>query len=126
MLGGADGQSLFIAASIWRGMDHVMDEEHNGQVLIADVTTPRVGWPWFPQRTRTRSLAGLNICRPARIGPAHTYQAIGNTADSVGSTPPPTGRMAMTERIGGPQCQLTQNKWNRSLSRLRLHSMGRT
>ncbi len=45
MLGGADGQSLFIAASIWRGMEHMMDEEHNGQVLIVDVTTPHVGWP---------------------------------------------------------------------------------
>jgi sugar lactone lactonase YvrE len=47
MLGGPDGQTLFILAAEWRGIDKV-DEAlaaRTGQVLITRAPAPRAGWP---------------------------------------------------------------------------------
>ena len=47
MLGGPDGQTLFILAAKWLGPDKV-DEAlalRSGQILVADAPAPRLGWP---------------------------------------------------------------------------------
>jgi len=47
MLGGPDGQTLFILAAEWRGIEQV-DEAlaaRTGQVLTARAPVPRAGWP---------------------------------------------------------------------------------
>jgi sugar lactone lactonase YvrE len=47
MLGGPDGQTLFILAAEWRGFEHVEEAiaDRTGQVLVADAPAPRAGWP---------------------------------------------------------------------------------
>lgn len=45
MLGGADRQTLFIAAAEWRGFEHMISEARTGQVLSVDAPAPGVGWP---------------------------------------------------------------------------------
>jgi sugar lactone lactonase YvrE len=45
MLGGADGQTLFITAAEWRGFEHMFDPERTGQVLTARAPAPGAGWP---------------------------------------------------------------------------------
>ncbi|HET8912228.1 MAG TPA: SMP-30/gluconolactonase/LRE family protein [Ktedonobacteraceae bacterium] len=45
MLGGTDKQTLFMVAAEWRGFEHMMDELRTGQVLMAHMPTPGVGWP---------------------------------------------------------------------------------
>jgi len=47
MLGGPDRQTLFMLAAEWHGVDRV-DEviaRRTGQVLVADTSSPGVGWP---------------------------------------------------------------------------------
>lgn len=46
-LGGPDRRKLFMLAAEWRGIEHVDDviAERTGQVLVADVAVPGVGWP---------------------------------------------------------------------------------
>jgi sugar lactone lactonase YvrE len=47
MLGGPDGQTLFMLAAEWRGIDAI-DEAlaaRTGQVLITQAPAPRAGWP---------------------------------------------------------------------------------
>ena len=47
MLGGPDWRTLFMLTADWRGVEHV-DEviaSRSGQVVIADVSAPGVGWP---------------------------------------------------------------------------------
>ena len=46
-LGGPDRRKLFMLATEWRGIEHVDDviAERTGQVLVADVAVPGVGWP---------------------------------------------------------------------------------
>ena len=47
MLGGEEGKTLFIVAAQWRGVENMaaMFESHTGQVLTADASAPRIGWP---------------------------------------------------------------------------------
>jgi len=47
MLGGPDGQTLFILAAEWRGFEQVEEAiaDRTGQVLVADAAAPRAGWP---------------------------------------------------------------------------------
>jgi sugar lactone lactonase YvrE len=47
MLGGADGQILFILAADWRGFEHADEAiaDRTGQVLVADAPAPHAGWP---------------------------------------------------------------------------------
>jgi sugar lactone lactonase YvrE len=47
MLGGPDGQTLFILAAEWRGFEQAAEAiaDRTGQVLIADAPAPRAGWP---------------------------------------------------------------------------------
>ncbi|WP_027053323.1 SMP-30/gluconolactonase/LRE family protein [Mesorhizobium erdmanii] len=45
MLGGADRQTLFIAAAEWRGFEHMVSDIRTGQVLSVDAPAPGVGWP---------------------------------------------------------------------------------
>lgn len=47
MLGGPDGQTLFLAAAEWHGIEH-LDEAlaaRTGQILMTRAPTPRAGWP---------------------------------------------------------------------------------
>ena len=47
MLGGPDGQTLFILAAEWRGFENIDGAlaDRTGRVLIADAPAPRAGWP---------------------------------------------------------------------------------
>jgi len=47
MLGGPDGQTLFILAAEWRGVEAVDDAiaSRTGQVLTVRAPSPRAGWP---------------------------------------------------------------------------------
>ncbi len=47
MLGGPDGQTLFILAAEWRGFEQVEEAiaDRTGQVLIANAAASRAGWP---------------------------------------------------------------------------------
>lgn len=47
MLGGPDGQTLFILAAVWRGVEAVDDAiaSRTGQVLAVQAPAPRAGWP---------------------------------------------------------------------------------
>jgi sugar lactone lactonase YvrE len=44
-LGGADGGTLFIAATLWRGPEHMFQGERTGQIVTVDVTVPHAGHP---------------------------------------------------------------------------------
>ena len=45
MLGGADGQTLFVTAAEWRGFEHMFDDARTGQVLTVRAPAPGAGWP---------------------------------------------------------------------------------
>jgi sugar lactone lactonase YvrE len=45
MLGGEDGKTLFMVAAEWRGLEHMFDEPHTGQVVTARAPAPGAGWP---------------------------------------------------------------------------------
>jgi len=45
MLGGEDGKTLFMVAAEWRGLEHMFDEPHTGQVVTARAPAPSAGWP---------------------------------------------------------------------------------
>ena len=47
MLGGRDGQTLFILAAEWRGFENIDGAlaDRTGRVLIVDAPAPRAGWP---------------------------------------------------------------------------------
>ncbi len=45
MLGGSDGQTLYIVAAEWHGMDKIDDAARTGQVLTARAPAPAAGWP---------------------------------------------------------------------------------
>lgn len=45
MLGGADRQTLFIAAAQWRGFEHMVSDIRTGQVLSVEAPAPGIGWP---------------------------------------------------------------------------------
>jgi len=45
MLGGADGGTLFMIATEWRGPEHMADGSRTGQVLSVRAPAPGVGWP---------------------------------------------------------------------------------
>jgi sugar lactone lactonase YvrE len=45
MLGGADGDTLFIMAAEWRGMEHMFDGDRTGQVLAVTVAQRHDGYP---------------------------------------------------------------------------------
>jgi sugar lactone lactonase YvrE len=44
-LGGADGRTLFMIATEWRGPEHMTDGPPTGQVLAAAAPAPAAGWP---------------------------------------------------------------------------------
>jgi sugar lactone lactonase YvrE len=47
MLGGADGRTLHIVATEWRGMDKIAEVAamRTGQILTIDAPSPHAGWP---------------------------------------------------------------------------------
>jgi sugar lactone lactonase YvrE len=45
MLGGADGQTLFIVATEWKGAEQMADGSRTGQILTARAPAPHAGWP---------------------------------------------------------------------------------
>jgi len=45
MLGGADGKTLFIVATEWKGTEQMADGSRTGQVLTVRAPTPHAGWP---------------------------------------------------------------------------------
>lgn len=45
MLGGADGQTLFMTANDWRGPATMADGARRGQVLTVQASAPHAGWP---------------------------------------------------------------------------------
>jgi sugar lactone lactonase YvrE len=47
MLGGADGRTLFLIATEWRGMDKIAEvaQARTGQVLTVEAPAPHAGWP---------------------------------------------------------------------------------
>jgi sugar lactone lactonase YvrE len=45
MLGGADGQTLFIVATEWKGAEQIADGSRTGQVLTVRASAPHAGWP---------------------------------------------------------------------------------
>jgi sugar lactone lactonase YvrE len=45
MLGGDDGDTLFVLAAEWRGVDHMFDDDRTGQVLTTRAPAPHAGWP---------------------------------------------------------------------------------
>jgi sugar lactone lactonase YvrE len=45
MLGGADGRTLFMIATEWRGPEHMTDGSRSGQVLAVQAPAPGAGWP---------------------------------------------------------------------------------
>ena len=52
MLGGADGETLFILAAEWRGFENMVSDARTGQVLSAAVSVPGAGWPSYNSGTR--------------------------------------------------------------------------
>jgi len=47
MLGGADGQTLFMIAAEWRGMEKIAEvaQARTGVVLTMSAPAPHAGWP---------------------------------------------------------------------------------
>jgi sugar lactone lactonase YvrE len=45
MLGGADGKTLFIVATEWKGAEQLADGSRTSQILTARAPTPHAGWP---------------------------------------------------------------------------------
>jgi sugar lactone lactonase YvrE len=45
MLGGADGTTLFVVASEWRGPTEIASEAGTGVVVAVDAPAPHAGWP---------------------------------------------------------------------------------
>jgi sugar lactone lactonase YvrE len=45
MLGGADGRTLFIVATEWRGPEHMFKGKPTGQILTVEVSVPHAGHP---------------------------------------------------------------------------------
>jgi sugar lactone lactonase YvrE len=47
MLGGADGRTLFVVATEWRGMEKIQEvaQARTGQVLTVEAPAPHAGWP---------------------------------------------------------------------------------
>ena len=45
MLGGADGKTLFIVATEWKGAEQMAEESRTGQILTIHAPAPRAGWP---------------------------------------------------------------------------------
>jgi len=44
-LGGADGRTLFIVVTQWRGPEHMFQGERTGQIVTVDVSVPHAGHP---------------------------------------------------------------------------------
>jgi sugar lactone lactonase YvrE len=44
-LGGADRQTLFMTATVWRGPENMFTGRRTGQVLTTPAPAPRAGWP---------------------------------------------------------------------------------
>jgi sugar lactone lactonase YvrE len=44
-LGGTEGRTLFIAATQWRGPEHMFQGEPTGQILTVEVSVPHAGYP---------------------------------------------------------------------------------
>jgi len=45
MLGGADGTTLFMVTTEWRGAEHMAEGPRTGQVLTVNAPAPHAGWP---------------------------------------------------------------------------------
>jgi sugar lactone lactonase YvrE len=47
MLGGAEGKTLFVVASEWRGMDQIAEvaRARTGRLLAVEAPAPHAGWP---------------------------------------------------------------------------------
>jgi sugar lactone lactonase YvrE len=45
MLGGADGKTLFMVATEWKGAEHMADGSRTGQILTVRAPAPHAGWP---------------------------------------------------------------------------------
>jgi sugar lactone lactonase YvrE len=45
MLGGADGKTLFMVATEWKGAEQMADGSRTGRVLTVRAPAPHVGWP---------------------------------------------------------------------------------
>ena len=45
MLGGADGKTLFMVATEWKGTENMRDGSRTGQVLTVRAPAPHAGWP---------------------------------------------------------------------------------
>ncbi len=45
MLGGADGQTLFLVVREWRGVESASDRKRTGQVLTMKAPARHAGWP---------------------------------------------------------------------------------
>lgn len=45
MLGGADGRTLFMVATEWKGAEHMTEESRTGQILTVRAPAPHAGWP---------------------------------------------------------------------------------
>jgi sugar lactone lactonase YvrE len=45
MLGEADGKTLFIVATEWKGVEHMADGSRTGQILTVRASAPHGGWP---------------------------------------------------------------------------------
>jgi sugar lactone lactonase YvrE len=45
MLGGVDGQTLFLVATEWRGTAHMAEGPPTGRVLTVAAPAPAAGWP---------------------------------------------------------------------------------
>ncbi|RJT34964.1 SMP-30/gluconolactonase/LRE family protein [Mesorhizobium waimense] len=47
MLGGANGDTLFIVAAEWRGFEHMISDARTGQVLSVEAPVSGAGWPSY-------------------------------------------------------------------------------
>jgi sugar lactone lactonase YvrE len=47
MLGGTDGRTLFVTASVWRGFENMTDDARNGEVLVVPAPAAGSGRPSF-------------------------------------------------------------------------------
>ena len=45
MLGGADGKTLFMVATEWKGTENMRDGSRTGQILMVRAPAPHAGWP---------------------------------------------------------------------------------
>jgi sugar lactone lactonase YvrE len=45
MLGGTDGQALFVVATEWKGAEQMADGSRSGQILTVRAPAPHAGWP---------------------------------------------------------------------------------